>query len=53
MHVMDCLARQQTESHLLPLDFSRQLIGLLDTIRQQAGIHYPGIDNRPGPQRPS
>lgn len=48
-HVMECLDRKRTESHLLPLDFSRQLIRLLDTVRDRAGIHYPDIDNARGP----
>ncbi|TVQ33446.1 MAG: gfo/Idh/MocA family oxidoreductase, partial [Wenzhouxiangella sp.] len=43
-HVMDCLDREQKESALLPLDFSLQLSGLLDAIRQLTGIRYPGID---------
>lgn len=43
-HVMDCLSRNRKESDLLPLDFSLELIRLLDAIRQEAGILYPGID---------
>lgn len=43
-HVMDCLEGRRTESEVLPLDFSRQLISLLDAIRQKAGIRYPDID---------
>jgi len=43
-HVMDCLSRNLKESELLPLDFSLELIRLLDAIRHEAGIRYPGID---------
>lgn len=43
-HVMDCLHRNRKESEILPLDFSRQLIALLDAVRQDAGIRYPDIE---------
>ena len=39
--VMRCLDAGKTESDLWPVEKSRRLIGLLDTIRAQAGIRYP------------
>lgn len=42
--VMKCLEEGKTESPLLSLSFSRDLIHLLDKIRSITGIHYPGID---------
>lgn len=42
--VMRCLAAGKKESDLMPLDFSLQLIRLLDEIRQEAGIVYPAWD---------
>ncbi|RZK52485.1 MAG: Gfo/Idh/MocA family oxidoreductase [Hymenobacter sp.] len=41
-HVQHCLARGLTESPLLPLSFSLDLMRLLDRIRQQIGLRYPG-----------
>lgn len=41
---MDCLNRNRKQSEMLPLDFSRQLIALLDAVRQEAGIRYPDIE---------
>lgn len=43
-HVMECLDAGRTESPLLPLAFSLQLMELLDRVRQSAGIVYPNID---------
>ncbi|MBK7870149.1 MAG: Gfo/Idh/MocA family oxidoreductase [Saprospiraceae bacterium] len=40
-HVMQCLQEGKAESELLPLDFSLQLMELLDNIRKEAGITYP------------
>ncbi len=40
-HVMQCLQNDKTESDLLPLDFSLDLMELLDNIRREAGIFYP------------
>lgn len=40
-HVMQCLQTGKTESPLLPLDFSLDLMELLDDIRKEAGIFYP------------
>ena len=42
--VMRHLAEGKTESDLLPLDFSLELMETLDAIRREAGIRYPGID---------
>jgi predicted dehydrogenase len=42
--VMRCLDRQQTESTVVPLNFSEDLIKTLDRIRATAGIIYPGHD---------
>lgn len=41
-HVQQCLARGLRESPLLPLAFSLELMQLLDTVRQQIGLRYPG-----------
>jgi len=41
---MNCLAKGLTECPELPLDFSLELIGLLDEIRGQCGIKYPGFE---------
>ncbi len=43
-HVMDCLDAGKTESDLLPLGFSLQLMETLDRIRAEAGITFPGRD---------
>jgi predicted dehydrogenase len=42
---MKCLAMGLTECPELPLDFSLELMGLLDEIRGQCGIHYPGFED--------
>lgn len=39
--VMRCLDRGLKESPVVPLSFSRHLIGTLDSIRKKAGIIYP------------
>jgi predicted dehydrogenase len=36
-----CLAQGRTENNLLTLDFSLELLSLMDDIRQQIGLHYP------------
>jgi predicted dehydrogenase len=41
-HAMECLRTGKTESPLLPLDFSLDLIETLDRIRKVAGIVFPG-----------
>jgi predicted dehydrogenase len=42
--VMRCLDLGLTESPVVPLSFSRDLMGTLDRIRKEAGIVYPGRD---------
>lgn len=39
--VMRCLDEGQTESPMLPLDFSLNLMGTLDAVRAACGIRYP------------
>lgn len=41
-HVMDCLDEGKTESPMMPLDFTLDLMETLDRIRREAGIVYPG-----------
>jgi len=41
-HVQQCLAQGLKESPLLPLAFSRDLMLLLDAVRAQIGLRYPG-----------
>jgi predicted dehydrogenase len=43
---MKCLENGMIESPQLPLDFSLELMGLLDEIRRQCGIHYPGFEEQ-------
>ena len=43
-HVMECLDAGKTESDLMSLDFSLQLMETLDRIRREAGIVFPGRD---------
>ncbi len=43
-HVMECLDKGKTESYLIPLSFSSQLMDTLDRIRLDAGIRYPDIE---------
>ncbi len=43
--VMASLKNKQVENDLLPLDFSLDLIELLDSIRKEAGIYYPLFDH--------
>jgi predicted dehydrogenase len=42
--VMNCLDKGLTESPVVPLSFSRNLINTLDRIRNSAGIVFPGRD---------
>jgi predicted dehydrogenase len=42
--VMKCLDNQMTQSQIVPLSFSINLIKTLDRIREEAGINFPGID---------
>ena len=41
-HVQECLANGLTESPLLPLSFSLELMQTLDAVRAQIGLRYPG-----------
>ena len=41
-HVQQCLAQGLTESPLMPLSFSLQLMQTLDAVRAQIGLRYPG-----------
>lgn len=40
-HVMDCLENELLESPMLPLNFSLELIEVLDEIRKQIDVVYP------------
>ncbi len=42
--VMDCLEKGELEHPLMPHAFSLELIELLDRIREDAGITYPGLE---------
>jgi predicted dehydrogenase len=42
---MKCLEKGLIECPDLPLEFSLDLMGLLDQIRDQCGIHYPGYED--------
>jgi predicted dehydrogenase len=44
VEVMKCLNEGRTESRIVPLSFSRDLIRTLDRIREAAGIVFPGRD---------
>jgi hypothetical protein len=41
-HVQQCLEQGLLESPLLPLSFSFELMQLLDAVRAQIGLRYPG-----------
>ena len=41
-HVQECLTQGLLESPLLPLSFSLELMQLLDAVRAQIGLRYPG-----------
>ncbi len=41
-HVHDCIARGLTESPWMPLDETLAILRLLDTLRAQWGVRYPG-----------
>lgn len=43
-HVMQCLDRGLIESPVLPLQFSLDLIRVMDAVRKEAGIVFPGHD---------
>jgi len=42
--VMKCLDEGKTESDFLPLDFTLQLMRLLDSVRKEAGVRYKEDD---------
>lgn len=44
IEVMKCLDEGKTESSVVPLSFSRDLINTMDRIRKAAGIVFPGRD---------
>ena len=41
-HVQQCLAQGLTESPLLPLAFSLELMEVVDAVRRDIGLRYPG-----------
>lgn len=43
-HVMECLDRGLIESPVLPLSFSLELMQVMDEVRKEAGIVFPGHD---------
>jgi predicted dehydrogenase len=43
-HVMECLDAGKSESDMMPLSFSLDLMETLDRIRKEAGIVFPGRD---------
>ena len=44
LHVMECLNKNITESPILPLSTSINLMNILDAIRKEAGIVFPNHD---------
>jgi predicted dehydrogenase len=44
IEVMKCLDTQQKESKIMPLSMSTLLMKTLDSIRESAGVKYPGRD---------
>ena len=43
-HVMECLDAGLTESPMMPLSFTADMMEVLDAIRKDAGIRYPNHD---------
>ena len=43
-HVMQCLNEGKTESEMMPLSFSADMMEILDSIRKDAGIVFPKHD---------
>jgi predicted dehydrogenase len=41
--VMDCLAAGRTESELVPLAVTLEVMGILDEVRAQIGVAYPSV----------
>lgn len=44
-HVMECLDAGKTESPAMPWSFSLDLMEIMDRVRKDAGIVFPGHDN--------
>jgi predicted dehydrogenase len=44
VHVMDCLDAEMTESPIMPLSLSLDLMEIMDWVRKDAGIVFPGHD---------
>lgn len=40
-HVMRCLEKGRTESPVMPLDESREILGVMDALRGEWGVTYP------------
>jgi predicted dehydrogenase len=47
-HVQECLRKGLTESPVMPLDLTLELMRLMDEIRRIAGIRYPVDERLPG-----
>ena len=45
--VHDCLDRGARESSRMPLDLTLSVMGVMDELRGQIGVHYPGESPRP------
>jgi len=43
--VVKCLEEGKTESNLMPLNFSLDLMELVDHVKKECGIHYPSHDD--------
>ena len=43
-HVMECMDAGKTESDLMPLSFSADMMEIMDWVRKDAGIIFPGHD---------
>jgi predicted dehydrogenase len=43
-HVMECLDAGMTESNMMPLSLSLELMEIMDWVRRDAGIVFPGHD---------
>jgi hypothetical protein len=44
VEAMKCLEANKKESNIMPLSMSKLLMETLDSIREKAGIEYPGRD---------
>jgi len=45
-HVMECLDAGMTESNMMPLTLSLDLMEIMDRVRKDAGIVFPGHDKK-------